>query len=256
MVLDDVEIFRGIVWTVEDTTSEELLLTAYDYLIYLNKSKVSYNFTNTTPEAAAAKVCKDFGILTGSLYVTSKKVSQLLSSVTAAEAINKMYDQVTLGGYLLTITGLKVNVIKKGLLISNYVLTINKAPDGNNSISNDYIATLDGMINRVNILDSNGVYHSFVENKLNENYGMITDEYTTQTGLDPATEAKKLLVGVGNTYTWEGIGNWTCQTGWLVNAKIFYLKSMNNINLIIDGDTHTWDVVTSKYTMQLNLVTP
>lgn len=256
MTLDDEEIFRGIVWTPDDSSDEELTITAYDYLIYLNKSKVTHNFTNIMPENATKTICSDLGIQTGNIAVTNKKVSRLLSQVTGCDAIMQMYDQVKANGFLLTITGIKLNVIQKGLLIANYILTINNTNDGNNMISNSYTPTLEGMVNKVKIYDANGKYLSSVENTADKNkYGTLQENYTAEDGKNSTVEAKKLLKGIEETYSEEAIGNWLCRTGFLINAKIFYIDSMKDVKLLIDGDTHTWDVETNKYTMQLNLVT-
>ena len=74
-------------------------------------------------------------------------------------------------------------------------------------------------------------------------------------GKNPATEAQKLLKGIEHTWSVETLGNWECRTGSLVGVKIFYMDEEMEAKLLIDGDTHTWDVGTNKYTMQLNLAT-
>ena len=65
LLLDGKEIFRGIVWDRELSSSEELKFSVYDYLIYLTKSKVTYNFSNITAEDATKKICSDLGISVG-----------------------------------------------------------------------------------------------------------------------------------------------------------------------------------------------
>lgn len=256
MVLDSEEIFRGVVFTTEVNTSEELIITAYDYLIYLNKSKVTYNFAKVTPEAACKTVCKDLGITVGSVFATGKKVSLLVSSQSACEAIMGMYDLIKSGGYLLTITGTNVNVIKKGVLETNFTMTIKQSGTGNNTISNDMTATLDNMVNRVKIYDSTGVYKAQVEDKTSQGkYGTIQSNYTIEDGVNQTTAAKALLAGITQTVTVECLGNWLCLTGCLMNTDVFYLGSMTNVKYLIDGDTHTWNVETSEYSMSLNLVT-
>jgi len=256
MILDGEEIFNGILWIVESNSNEELILTAYDFLIYLNKSKVTYNFTNIKPEDAVKKICSELGVETGDIEQTGVAVSNLVQQQTACEAILGLYDMVTLNGYLLTITKTKINVIRKGQTITNYTLTINENGQGNNVISNDYTSSLEDMINMVKIYDDKNNCIGVVEDEANkEKYGILQENYTAETGKDSNIEATKMLKSIGNSCSVEALGNWQCKTGFVINTKIFYLDSMKNASFLIDGDTHTWDIGTNEYTMQLNLVT-
>src|SRR5665648_496857 len=53
--------------------------------------------------------------------------------------------------------------------------------------------------------------------------------------------------------TFPALGNWDCRTGYAVNTEIFYVSTLQNAVMFIDGDTHTWEPGTGKYTMSLNL---
>lgn len=256
MVLDGEEIFNGVIWIIENNSGEELILTAYDYLIYLNKSKVTYNFTNIKPEEAVKTICSELDVETGDIAQTGAAVSNLVQQQTACEAILDLYDMVSPNGYLLTITKTKINVIRKGQTITNYTLTINDDGKYNNVISNNYSSYLEDMVNVVKIYNAQNNFIGFVADGANkEKYGILQENYTAETGKDSNTEAKKMLKSIGNSCSVEALGNWQCKTGFVINTKIFYLDSMKNASFLIDGDTHTWDIGTNEYTMQLNLVT-
>ena len=81
MLLDGKEVFRGVAWDrVLDSANQVLSFTAYDYLIYLTKSKVTYNFVNVTPEAATQTVCDELRITAGAIVSTGIKSEPTHSS--------------------------------------------------------------------------------------------------------------------------------------------------------------------------------
>jgi len=259
MLKDGEEIFRGIVWTRGvKSLSEDLTFIAYDYLIYLTKSKVTYNFKNITPEDAATKICGELGISVGAFANTGIKVSRIISQQTGYDAIMQIYTQASkINGkkYILVMDGLKLNIIEKGKVVINYTLTSQLDGIGNNIGDVDYQDTLDNMINEVKIYDATNKYVNAVSNDSSkDNYGLLQDNYTKETGKDATTVAKGILHGIDQIPTINNIiGNWDCRTGYAVNTKVFYLSNLQNALMYIDGDTHTWEIATGKYTMSLNL---
>ena len=259
MLLDGLEIFRGIAW-IRDIKSldQELTFTAYDYLIYLTKSKVTYNFINITPEDATTEICGELGITIGSLAITGIKVSRLIAQQTGYDAIIQMYTQASIKNgkkYIPVMDGLKLNIIEKGKTVVNYVLNTQINGVGNNIGDVDYQDTLDNMINKVKIYNGTNGYVSSVSNNNDiANDGLIQDNYTEETGTDATSAAKGMLHGVDQVPTINNIlGNWDCRTGYAVNTSVFYISNLLNVEMYIDGDVHTWEVATGKYTMDLNL---
>ncbi|MBW9158868.1 XkdQ/YqbQ family protein [Clostridium tagluense] len=259
MLKDGKEIFRGVVWTRGlKSSSEELTFTAYDYLIYLSKSKVTYNFKNITPEVATTKICGELGISVGTLASTGIKVSRLIAQQTGYDAIMQMYTQASKTNgkkYVPIMDGTKLNVIEKGKVIVDYILTTQLDGIGNNIGDVDYQDTLDNMINRVKVYNDKNVYIGGVSNQKSiDDNGLIQDNYTKEADKNYTTVAKGMLHGIDQVPTINNIiGNWECRTGYAVKSKIFYLDILKNAVLYIEGDTHTWEVGTGKYTMSLNL---
>lgn len=258
MLLDGKEIFRGVVWDrTIDSGSNALTFMAYDYLIYLIKSKVTFNFTNITPEVAAVKICAELGITPGNLATTGIKVSRLIAQKTGYEAIMQMYAQASkLNGkqYIPTMDGTKLNVIEKGALIANYTLRSQINDLTSNVLSTNYRDTMDGMVNKVKIYDDKNAYYGEVSNtsEINE-YGLIQDNYVKEADKNPNTVAGGMLTGITQDVTIPALGNWDCRTGYAVNTEIFYISNLQKAVMFIDGDTHTWEPGTGKYTMSLNL---
>ncbi|MBZ9635581.1 terminase [Clostridium sp. FP1] len=259
MLKDGKEIFRGVAWDRSlKSSSEELTFLAYDYLIYLAKSKVTFNFKNITPEDATSKICSELGITVGTLARTGIKINALIAQKSGYEAIMQVYTQASKNNnkkYVPVMDGLKLNVIEQGKVIIDYTLTTQLNGIGNNIGSVDYHDTLDNMINRVKVYDDKNVYLGGVSNQTSiDDNGLIQDNYTKEADKNYATVAKGMLHGIDQIPTINDIiGNWECRTGYAVKSKIFYLDILKNAVLYIEGDTHTWEVGTGKYTMSLNL---
>ena len=258
LLLSGQEIFRGIVWDrTLNSASEDMPLVAYDYLIYLTKSKVTFNFTNITPEDATAKICSELGIEVGDLANTGITVNRLISQKTGYEAIMEMYTQAskTNGNkYIPVMDGAKLSVIEKGNIVADYTLRSRLDGVGNNMLGTSYRDTMDGMINKVKIYDDKNNYVGEVSNDSQvNNYGLLQDNYTKEADKDSGVVANGMLKGIQQDVTIPALGNWECRTGYAVNTEIFYIDNLQNATMFIDGDTHTWEPGTGKYTMSLNL---
>jgi len=259
MLKDGKEIFRGVVWVRGlKSSSEELSFTTYDYLIYLTKSKVTFNFKNITPEAATVNICKELGITVGTLASTGIKINLLIAQKTGYEAIMQMYAQASKTSgkkYIPVMNGIMLDVIEKGKVIADYVLTTQLDGIGNNIGDVDYQDTMDNMINKVKVYNDKNVYVGEVLNQSSiDDNGLIQDNYTKEADKNYTTVATGLLNGIDQIPTISDvIGNWECRTGYAIKSNIFYLDILKNAVLYIEGDTHTWEVATGKYTMSLNL---
>lgn len=255
-ILDGKEIFRGIVWDRQLNSSEELSFTAYDYLIYLTKSKVTYNFKNITCQDATKKICSELGITVGTLASTGR-FNRIIQAKSAYEAIMEMYTQdskLTGNQYIPVMDGLKLNVIKKGSIVSNFSLNLQLNSNENNISSVNYSDSIDSMVNRVKIYDDKNNLIGQIENSnWIKSFGVLQENYTREENINPITAAKNMLNGVTQNVSIESVGNWDCRTGYAVRTEIFYLDALKNVIMYIDGDTHTWDPATGKHIMNLTL---
>lgn len=259
MALDGEEIFRGVVWDREiDSAAEgQLVVTAYDYLIYLTKSKVTYNFVDTTAEDAVKKICSELGISTGEIAETGIKISRLIAQKAGYEAIMEMYTQASKTNgkqYIPVMKGTALSVIEKGKMVANYTLQTQFDDAGNNILSTSYRDSMDSMVNKVKIYDDKNNYVGEVSTDTSiDYYGLIQDNYVKEKDKDANTVAQGMLKSVEQSVTAECLGNWECRTGYAVNTKIIYVSTLQSAVMFIDGDTHTWEPGTGKYTMSLNL---
>lgn len=235
---EGVELFQGYVFTKQKSyQGNEMLVTAYDGLIYLTKSQMSYNFQNMTPEAVTKKVCSDLGVPPGNLAATGINLSYIAQGKTGYEIIIAAYTQASRQNgkkYILQMNQGKVDVIEKGSVIARYVLD-----NTMNLTDSTYSETLENMVNRVVIVDTTGTPVGKVENtEWMQSYGLIQSIYQKEQGKDPNTIANSLLQGVERKAGVEALGNTECITGRAIQIKEPY-TGLTGL-FYIDADTHTW----------------
>ena len=251
LLLDGKELFRGVAWGREiNSAAEELPFVAYDYLIYLTKSKVTYNFVNITPEDATRKICSELGVEVGAIVSTGLKVNRLIAQKTGYEAIMELYTQASKTNgkkYIPVMDGPKLCVIEKGKIVADYTLRSRLDGAGNNLLSTSYRDSLDGMVNKVKIYDDKNAYIGEVSNSAwADEYGLIQDNYTKEPDKDSIGVARGMLRGVQRDVTIPALGNWECRTGYAVKTEIVYISTLDNAVMYIDGDSHTWEPGTGK----------
>ena len=111
------------------------------------------------------------------------------------------------------------------------------------------------MINKVKIYDSKKSFTGqVIENtEWESNYGILQDTYVINKDKNTVVEASILLKGMEQEVTTTALGNVKVVTGTAVKTKIFYVDILQDATWYVDGDTHTWEIGSNKYTMQLNL---
>ncbi len=251
---DGKELFRGIVFDRELSSSGELKFTAYDYLIYFLKSKVTYNFTNIISEAATEKIITDLGVKYNRIPTVEIPITLLVKAKPAYDAIMEIYTMLspkTGKKYIPIMDADQVSVIEKGAIVDNFILQ----PETNlgNATFNDSISN---MINKVQIIDEKGNYIGKVENTgAITAYGVLQDiyEYNTSDSQNATAMASGLLKNVERTFKATALGNSKIITGYALKTQIFYIDILQNATMYIDADAHTWDVATGLHTMELTL---
>lgn len=234
----DVELFRGYVFSKQKSyQGTEMAVTAYDGLIYLTKSQMSYNFQNMTPEAITRKVCSDLGVPPGNIASTGINLSYIARGKTGNDIILTVYTQASRQNgkkYMLQMNQGKLDVIEKGSITAHFVLD-----NAINLTNSTYSETLDNMVNRIVIVDETGKPAGKVENaEWMQSYGLIQSIYQKEQGKDPTTVANSLLQGVERKAGIEALGNTECITGRAIKITEAY-TGLTGL-FYIDADTHTW----------------
>jgi hypothetical protein len=109
----NVEIFRGIVLTVDDGEKTKNTYTAADFGWYLNKSKETYQFNNMPASKAIRKVCADFNIDIDNIPALETKITKIYFDKTISEILQDILEQCG-GGYNLDMTPKGLRIYKIG----------------------------------------------------------------------------------------------------------------------------------------------
>lgn len=241
--------FSGIVTTRERrNTAGTLSYTAMDSMIHLLRSSGTYKFAKKTPEKIAAMVAKDAKVSVGNLAKTKVNIPKLffsqrpyyeiiMAAYTKAHRKNKKV-------YIAQVNGKKLDVIEKGKIIPNFHLVA-----GERIIDSSYSETLDSMVNRVYIYNSdNKKIGTVANNDWVKKYGVFQNTISVDSG-SGKTEAKNELHGIDKTASLSAIGDIRCVSGLGVIIK----DSRTGLNgkYWIENDTHTWE--NGNYTMSLEL---
>ena len=245
----DKELFQGYVFTKGKSISGTTMsVTTYDGLIYLLKSKGTYNFKNMSPEQITRKVCGDFGIPVGNLASTGITLNRIFDGESIYSIVMTAYTLASKRNgkkYIPRMINGKLNVIEKGKTVAEYTL------DGESNITDStYSESIENMVNRVRIYDENGKQIGKVENAdWIKKYGILQDVYKKEKGANANAIAKSMLQGIEKTAKIEGLGDNDCITGNAVKIKEPY-TGLTGL-FYIDNDEHTWQ--DGQHTMKLGL---
>ena len=253
------EIFRGeVVDRTLGSSSQEETFTCYDYMRFIMKSSTSMNIKNISPESVAAKACEEVNITPGDMVSTGISINRICPDKTFYNIIMECYSEASKQNskqYIPIMKSDKLSIIEKGQVISDYVIQSSKTDIYNNNlIDMNYKDSLENMVNRVKIFDSQANYvDEVVNSELVKNYGVFQTSYQVEDDKEYYNVAKNKLYGFDEEIELEALGNYSCITGYAVKTKIWYLGLLNNATVYINADTHNWECGTGKYTMKLTV---
>lgn len=246
------ELFQGVIFSVDfSSSSEEIAATAYDFSIYLAKSKASFNFEKATPMQITQEVCGKVGVSVSALEPSNIKLDRIYQAKALYQIIMDAYYQdtkMTKTKFYHFMKGQSFNIEKKGKVVANVVLD-NKL----GTIGVKYSRSIENMINKIEIVDEKDNVKSTVENGDDRaKYGTLMDIYKEEKDKDSQQIARNMLKKVEKKVDVDFIGVSECVTGKAVMLKISYISELQNIKMYIDSDTHTWDNGVHKMSLVLN----
>lgn len=242
-------LFQGYVFRKELSHKDnEIMITAYDPMVYLLKSRGSYNFKKTTLGAVIKKVAADLGIAVGSIVDSGANIilepqinigcyEMILEACREAKKTTKKI-------YLPVIENNKLVVKYAGEVVKNFELK-----NGVNLIDSTYSETIENVINKVLIVDEKGNRIGQVTGEGIKTWGTFQDVYEKEDKKNPTLEAKKLLHGLDREASLEALGDTRCISGMAVTIQDSKtgLKGL----FYIEEDLHKFEG--SKHTMSLTL---
>lgn len=241
--------FEGIVTTRErKSESGELTYTAMDAMIHLLRSSGTYKFEKKTPETITQMICRDVGLQVGNLAKTNVNIPKIffqerpyyeiiMAAYTKAYKKNKKH-------YIAQMNGAKLDVIEKGKIIPDFHIK-----QGERITDSSYSETIDNMINRVYIYNSDNKKIGSVSNAdWVKKYGVFQNAISIDSG-NGKTEANNELQGIEKTASLTAIGDIRCVSG--LGVIIVDSRTGLNGNFWIENDTHEWS--NGVHTMTLEL---
>jgi len=249
MAYNGAEVFNGIVWSRDlSSKSQFITICCMDYLVYINKSTVSYNFRDSTAEDITSQVCSGLGIPVGALVATGVKMNLPAIHQNAYDIIMAAYTKASDSTgklYMPIYTNGGLSVIEKGSTQIAMKLDYDYNIEGT-----QFSETLDSMVSKVIVCDEGGNIVNTVENSgWIAAYGIIQSAVEVEKGKDMTTVANNMLKPIEQKANVDALGNIEAITG---NAVIVRDKHTGLDGLFfIDGDSHTF--INNVYEMKLTI---
>lgn len=248
---EDTELFYGQIFGIERSTAiGTITYTAYDMMKNLLESNGRYNFKNKTPEAIAAQVLADIEVPYNNLEATGINIKSIIcDSVSYYDIILGAYTQayrMTGKRYLPMIWQREFGVWPAVYTVGNFTLS-----DETNITAASISESMDGIKNVVKIYNDKGKQVGEVTDEPSTYlFGIFTDTYEVEKGVDPTTAAKNMLkASPTQNISITAIGDKNCLSGYSVAVKDAATGLSGKY--WIKSDKHTWAGET--YTMDLEL---
>ncbi len=240
MVEGDVVLFAGMAVTHSQKSDSSILsVTALDGGQYLARNDGWYNFRNVTPEAAAAQICRDFGIPVGELATTGVSVTRKFFGVPLQKIIATLY---TMAGeqtgrrYIIRFDGRKFTVRAKSEGVPELVI----AP-GANLMAQSTTIDASKLYTQVAIYSQSGELIRTIDSPdTKAAYGVFQKILTQSKGVDVNQTAKAFLEdnGISQSVTVDCFGDHRLITGESVALVDAFTGRAGRF--WIDADANTW----------------
>ena len=243
------ELFRGIIMSQSQSSSNRLQFTAYDNGIYLSNNKDTFCYENKTASDVFRDVCTRFGLPIGEVAKCSYKIPELTKSKTTAwdaiaDALSLDFDATGIRHFVSSSKG-KISLLTRRENVLQWVIEV-----GQNLSSYTYTRSIVKMVSKEgttiaeksvpSLEEKIGVFQeidkpdeSLTTAQVNDLISSMLDEMSTP-------ERTLTLEAIGIPEVISGVGVFIVIPE-LGLSRTFYL----------DEDTHNFDG--SSYTMNLKL---
>ena len=240
-------VFQGNVYDIEENKKESrVVITAYDNLFILNKSRTTRKFTNITAEDVTASICRELGIKVGNLAKTNTNINFIAERKTGYQIIMMAYTEaskITKEKYHPIMNKDALDVILKGTLIEDVVLDSTK-----NMINSIYKESIENMINQIMVTDEQGNVINYIRDEdLINKYSMIQDVYKTDPNKNTNLFASSMIKKPEQSGLIECLGDYKLISSYSVEVKDEYLRG----KFYIKSDVHTFS--RDQHTMRIDL---
>lgn len=257
-------IFVGNIYKIErDRSKGTLHIVAHDHAFVLAHSKTTRKFKNIAPEEIAKQICAELGVQPGNIVTTNTPVSFIANRKTGYQIIMGAYNEAAKiikqnagkdesgkdkedPKYQLIMNGAKLDVVKKGELIKDFV-----ADAASNMMNSTYSESIEDIVNQVMVVDKEGNQKSYVKDDDDiKKHSMFQDVYKEDPNKDTQTEAKAMLKKPDRTGTIVMLGDYRVISSYSIEVKDSLQTSVSG-KFWVKSDTHTFQ--DGKHEMKLVL---
>jgi len=257
-------IFVGNIYKIErDRSKGTLHIVARDHAFILAHSKTTRKFKSIAPEEITKQICAELGVLPGTIAETGTPVSFIANRKTGYQIIMGAYNEAAKiikqnagkdkngkdkedPKYQLIMNGPKLDVVKKGELIKNFV-----ADAASNMMNSTYSESIESIVNQIMVVDKEGNQKSYVKDDDDiKKHSMFQDVYKEDPNKDTQTEAKAMLKKPERTGTIVMLGDYRVISSYSIEVKDSLQTSVSG-KFWVKSDTHTFQ--DGKHEMKLVL---
>ena len=248
-IVDTVPVFQGNVYSISRTVNaSEVVITAYDNLFILSKSKTTKKYTNMTAEDITRSVCAEMGIKVGTLAPTGVKMTLIMAEKTGYQIIMAAYTQAskkTGKKYHPIMNVDKLDVVEKGTLINDFT-----ASQYLNETNSTYKESIENMVNRIMVTDEQGNLIRYdTKPEWISKYSMIQNVYKTSQNKNTQEEDNAMFKGPERSGTIELLGDYRVKSSYSI--AINDLISQLTGQFFVKSDVHEFE--NGQHSMRLEI---
>jgi hypothetical protein len=241
-------LFFGFIWKRNKAyQSVKMKVMAYEGSIYLLKSFDAYNFKNISPHKIAQQVIGDAGLSAGYLEKVNSNLSYIVYDKSLYEIIIDAYKRATKDTgkeYKMLMSGADIEIREVGKELAEFNLI-------NSKLSNSvFEESLEGIVNRIKIIDEKGNEISSVDDGTTSQYGVL--QRVLQDSDTAQSNAKNLLEPVKRSADIELLNKESLKTGYAVKVKDSYTGIEGKFKII--DDSHEWKNDLHRVKLKLELM--
>lgn len=181
--IDDIEIIRVVVFSLDKTTDKTLTVKGYDHAIYLLKNQTTKVLTKITASQFIRNICNEFGVPVGEIVDTGVPLTKIYrDKALYDQAISALTDTTTANGkkYIIKMKQGKLNTWEKAEQTIRW-----KIEDGVNLSQASYSESIEDMKNKIVITgEKDKVIATVQDDNLIKLYGIFTEQMSYDNATD------------------------------------------------------------------------
>jgi hypothetical protein len=240
----NVEVFRGIVLTVDDGDKNINSYTVADFGWYLNKSKETYQFNAMPAWKAIHKVCSDFNIDIDSIPNLTAEITKIYFDKTISEILRDILEECG-GGHTFDITpkGLRIYEVGSIYAYPEFRISPNTKLIYSPLLRGDvsHSVSIEDMKNSIRVIteiDGNySVKRTAKDDNLIGKYGLLQEVIK----IDPKKENADTVANTKLAELSKEQESFSFETIEAVDSytRAGYMIGVDGINYIIEGSQHS-----------------